>query len=337
VYLRTLYAHAAPGRARTLLTLHNVRYQGRFPADKFAVTGLGREQFTVNGLEFYGDINLLKGGLIHATLLSAVSKQYAKEIQTPEYGEELDGVLRTRAADLHGILNGADYSVWDPAVDPQIPAPYGPDDLGGKAVCKRALQQECGLPVRDVPLLGLISRLDDQKGLDLVRDLLDDLMAMDLQLVLLGEGHPDYHQLVTEWSLQYPTKFSGHLRLDEPLSHHIEAGADIFLMPSRYEPCGLNQLYSLRYGTVPVVRKTGGLADTITNCTPSSLGKGTANGFSFQSYSARALFATLLRALKLHGDRRHWRRLMVTGMRQDWSWDRSAREYLALYQKALAR
>lgn len=336
VYLQSLYAHAAPGRARTLLTIHNLAYQGLFPAEQFALTGLGQEHFTIHGLEFYGKLNLLKGGLIHATLLNTVSRRYAREIQTPGLGCGLDGVLADRAADLHGVLNGIDYTVWDPAVDELIPANYCPDDLAGKAICKRDLQQQCGLPARDVPLLGLISRLADQKGLDLIADIMDDLMQLDVQFVLLGTGEQKYHDLFARLAKRHPAKFSAQITFNNELAHRIEAGADIFLMPSRYEPCGLNQLYSLRYGAVPLVHKTGGLADTITNCTPSSMGKGTANGFSFQSYAPRALLATIVRALKLHADRRHWRRLMLNGMRQDWSWDKSAREYLTLYEKALA-
>jgi len=337
LYLKTLYAHAAPARSRSLLTIHNLAYQGVFAAEAFALTGLGKEHFAIDGLEFYGKTNLLKGGLVHADVLSTVSSSYAKEIQTAEFGCGLEGVLADRAADLHGILNGIDYSVWDPAVDPLIPANYTPADTSGKLACKRALQKHCGLPLSDAPLIGLISRLADQKGLDLIADIMDELMALDVQFVLLGTGDEKYHKLFAKLGAQYPTKFSANIMFDNALAHGIEAGADLFLMPSHYEPCGLNQLYSLRYGAVPVVRKTGGLADTITNCTPSSMGKGTANGFSFQSYSARALLVTIVRALKLYSHPRHWQRLRHTGMEQDWSWDRSAGAYLALYAALLAR
>jgi starch synthase len=335
VYLKTLYADRPQGQAGCLLTLHNLAYQGLFPKAQFPLTGLPAKLFTMQGLEFYGEVNLLKGGLLYADALNTVSPTYAKEIQDPDLGCGLDGVLRERGEELYGILNGVDYTVWDPATDPLIEANYAPDDLRGKAICKRALQAECGLPIEDVPLLGIISRLADQKGLDILAKAMDRLMALDVQLVLLGTGEARYHALFQRLARQYPSKFSAHLTFDNPLAHRIEAGADMFLMPSRYEPCGLNQLYSLKYGAVPVVRKTGGLADTITNCTPSSLGKGTANGFSFRSVAPKALVAAVGRALKLFPHQRRWERLMRTGMLQDWSWSRSAAQYLELYQEIL--
>ncbi len=322
--------------SRSLLTIHNLAYQGVFPADAFALTGLAQEHFNWRELEFYGKLNLLKGGIVFADLLSTVSRRYAAEIQTKEFGCGLEGVLAERSASLHGILNGIDYSVWNPATDPLIPANYGPDDLTGKAICKRKLQELCGLPQRDVPLLGIISRLDEQKGLDLIAAILGDLARLDVQFVLLGTGKQQLQDLFTDFGKQYPDKMAMHIKFDNQLAHQIEAGCDIYLMPSRYEPCGLNQLYSLKYGTVPVVRKTGGLADTVTNCTPTSLAKGVANGFSFQSYSPQALLHTIRRALRLHANRLAWQRLMRIGMRQDWSWEHSARDYRELYRKALA-
>jgi len=337
VYLRTTHANNPFYRdARSLLTIHNLAYQGVFPREAFALTGLPEARFNWREFEFYGKLNLLKGGIVHADRLNAVSKRYAQEIQTPEFGCGLEGVLATRAEHLHGILNGIDYAVWNPATDSLLPAHYGPDDLAGKAACKRALQERCGLPARDVPLLGLISRLDEQKGLDLIAAILPELARLDLQFVLLGTGKRELQDRLGAAGKQFPDRLSIQLAFNNQLAHQIEAACDIYLMPSRYEPCGLNQLYSLKYGAVPVVRKTGGLADTITNCTPTSLAKGAANGFSFESYSAGALLHCIRRALRLYGDRRSWRRLMRIGMTQDWSWDASAREYLELYKTARA-
>ncbi|MFW6161882.1 MAG: glycogen synthase GlgA [Planctomycetota bacterium] len=323
--------------SRSLLTIHNLAYQGTFPAKAFALTGLDESHFNWRELEFHGKLNLLKGGLVFADVLSTVSRRYAKEIQTEEFGCGLEGVLSARAGDLFGIVNGIDYSVWDPRTDPLIPATYSADDLTGKAVCKRALQRECGLPERDEPLVGMVSRLDKQKGLDILAEVFDEMMDLGIQFVLLGTGGAEYERRFAAFAKQYPDHFCAHISFDNALAHRIEAGSDMYLMPSRYEPCGLNQLYSLRYGAVPVVRKTGGLADTITNCTPTALAKETANGFSFQSYRPRALLAAMKRAVKLFAARRAWRRLMLTGMRQDWSWGRSARQYVEVYERAEAR
>jgi starch synthase len=335
VYLQTTLAQDSfYHNSRSLLTIHNLAYQGVFPPEAFPLTGLDPSHFNWRELEFYGKLNLLKGGIVHADLLSTVSQRYAQEIQTEEWGCGLEGVLASKADRLRGIVNGIDYSVWNPAADELIPAQYSPQDLSGKAACKRALQQASRLPVRDVPLLGLISRLDNQKGLDLVAAIAEDLAKLAVQFVLLGTGLQEYHDLFAALGRNHPEKFGIHLTFNNPLAHQIEAGADMYLMPSRYEPCGLNQLYSLKYGTVPIVRKTGGLADTIVNCTPTSLAKGTANGFSFESYSHRALLNTIKRALRVYADRRAWRRLVLAGMRQDWSWEKSARQYLELYKMA---
>ncbi|MFW6107102.1 MAG: glycogen synthase GlgA [bacterium] len=336
-YLKTLCAQDSFFRgARSLLTIHNLAYQGTFEAQAFELTGLGPSHFNWQEFEFYQKFNILKGGLVFADLLNTVSPRYAKEIQTEEFGCGLQGVLASRADDLYGIINGIDYTVWNPATDDLIPARYSPDDLGGKAVCKRELQKECGLPRSDAPLLGLISRLADQKGLDLIAEAMEPLMALDVQFVLLGTGQEKYHKLFASLAKKHRRKFAAHITFDNALAHRIEAGCDMYLMPSRYEPCGLNQLFSLKYGTVPIVRRTGGLADTITNCTPTSLAKGKANGFSFESYSSRALLATIKRALKLYAMPQRWRRLMLVGMGQDWSWERSAGEYLKLYREAHA-
>lgn len=322
--------------SRTILTIHNLAYQGVFDAETFDLTGLDRaEHFHMGEFEFWNQFNLLKGGLVHADVLTTVSRRYALEIQTAEYGCGLDGVLRERADRLVGILNGIDYDVWNPATDAFIAANYSPEDLSGKAVCKQALQTLSGLPTANVPLFGLVSRLAEQKGLDLIAEIIEPLLSLDVQFVLLGTGDPKYHKLFEAIEGSYRDKFRAHLTFDNALAHQIEAGSDMFLMPSHYEPCGLNQLYSLKYGTVPIVRKTGGLADTIANCTPTTLGKGSANGFSFASSSPRGLLAAIRRALVLYANRPVWRRLMLTGMRQDWSWERSARAYVDVYRAAL--
>ncbi len=323
--------------AGTLLTVHNLAYQGLFPADRLPVTGLGADLFTPRGIEFYGKINLLKGGLIYADLVSTVSEQYAREIQTPEFGCGLEGVLRDRAADLIGILNGVDYGVWDPATDPHIAARYTAKDLSGKQACKAHLKRTQGLtPDPQAPLLGIVSRLDDQKGLDLIAVTIDAILAMGTQLVLLGTGHPQYHALFQALRGRYPGRVAVTLGFDDVLAHRIEAGADIFLMPSRYEPSGLNQLYSLRYGTVPVVRKTGGLADTIVDATPEAITHGTANGFVFEAYTPEGFLQAVTRALAAFRDPRLWRRLQRVGMGQDFSWTRAAARYIDAYRRVIA-
>jgi starch synthase len=337
VWLREEKRPAAVDRTATLFTIHNLAYQGLFPAERLPVTGLGPGVFTMHGLEFYGNVNLLKGGLVYADRLSTVSEQYAREIQTPEFGCGLEGVLRERAADLAGILNGVDYRAWDPSVDRHIAARYTPDDLAGKAVCKRDLQRTQGLTEAPrTPLVGMISRLADQKGFDLVAAVLDRLVAADVQFVLLGTGEPKYHAMFRAFHERYPGRVAVTLGFDDALAHRIEAGADIFLMPSRYEPSGLNQLYSLRYGTVPVVRRTGGLADTIVDAAPDALARGTANGFVFEALEPAALWDAIERARRAFSDRRVWMQLQQTGMRQDFSWGRAAGRYIDAYRRAAA-
>lgn len=319
----------------TLFTIHNLAYQGLFPAEQFPLTGLPSSVFAMHGLEFWGQLSLLKGGLYFSDVLNTVSETYAREIQSEEFGAGLEGVLRDRSADLFGILNGVDYGVWDPSVDTLIPARYSAADLSGKAVCKRHLQQVLGLEERsEVPLIGMVTRLADQKGLDLVAEIIMDVLALRVQFVLLGTGEPRYHALFEEIARGHPSQVEVRLGFDNALAHQIEAGADLFLMPSRYEPSGLNQLYSLRYGTVPVVRKTGGLADSIVDATAQTLSDGTANGFVFDAYESPALLVTLQRALNAFRDPATWRRLQATGMRADFSWNRSAAKYVALYERA---
>jgi len=337
VWLRVEPRDAVTANTGTLFTVHNLAYQGLFPPEQLPVTGLPADVFTPAGIEFYGKINLLKGGLVFADLLSTVSEQYAREIQTEEFGCGLEGVLRNRAGSLVGILNGVDYAAWDPATDRLIPATYTPEDLTGKAVCKEQLQRALGLaPEPRAPLIGMITRLADQKGLDLVSAIIETLMDLGAQFALLGTGDPAYHTRFQEIGERYRGRAAVTLGFDDTLAHRIEAGADIFLMPSRYEPSGLNQLYSLRYGTVPVVRKTGGLADTIVDATPDARARGTANGFVFEGYSSDALLGAVTRALVTFRKPEVWRRLQAVGMRQDFSWGRSADRYVAAYRRIVA-
>lgn len=337
VYLRTvsdMRTDPALSRIRILYTIHNMAYQGLFQAPTAGQIGIGSSLFHPAGLEFYGNLNLMKGGIIFADAITTVSPRYAMEIQTPEFGCGLEGVLHERASDLFGILNGIDYSIWNPATDPLIPAHYSSDDLAGKTVCKAALQKECGLPQRKkTPLIGIISRLDPQKGFDLVAEVLDDLLDGDVQLVLLGTGMPEYHAIFEEAAGRHPGKASIHLKFDNGLAHRIEAGADMFLMPSRYEPCGLNQLYSLKYGTLPIVRETGGLADSIVDATPEAVKGGKATGFAFGPYTTEPMLATIQRALAAYRRPSAWKSLVRNAMAQDFSWLASARKYEALYKK----
>jgi starch synthase len=321
----------------TLLTVHNLAYQGLFPADRLPATGLPPDVFTPRGLEFYGKINLLKGGLVFADLVSTVSEQYAREIQTPEFGCGLEGILRERAADVIGILNGVDYGVWDPATDRYIAAPYTRNDLSGKRVCKAQVQRAQGLAQDpQAPLVGIISRLVDQKGLDLIAATVDVILGLGAQFMLLGTGDPKYHTLFQKLADRYPRRVAVTLGFDDGLAHRIEAGADIFLMPSRYEPSGLNQLYSLRYGTIPVVRKTGGLADSIVDATPEAIARGAATGFVFEAYTPDAYLQAVTRALAAFRDPDLWRRLQQTGMGQDFSWNWSAARYVETYRRIAA-
>lgn len=320
-----------------VLGLHNLGYQGTYDADRFALTGLPPEFMANMGpLEFWGRMNFLKAGLVHADLLTAVSPTYAHEIQSgPELGHGLHDVLRQRSADVVGILNGIDTQVWNPARDPLLPARYDATSLNGKAECKRELQRRSGLvPDAKLPLFGMITRLVEQKGVDLLLEALPLLMRMPVQIVLLGRGRADYEQSLAACARQHPRRIAVHLEFDDALAHWIEAGSDFFLMPSRYEPCGLNQMYSMRYGTIPVVRRTGGLADTVQDWDPDSL-EGT--GFLFDAYRSEAFLAAIRRACEVYARPEQLARLRRAGMRQDFSWGRSARSYRAVYERAWAR
>src|SRR5580700_5150825 len=334
VLLRTAYA-ADPQLSPipVIFTIHNMGYHGLFARDVLARIGLPDSLFRVDALEFFGLLNYLKGGLVFSDNLTTVSRKYAEEIQTTEYGHGLDGVVRTRADHLVGILNGVDYSVWNPEVDGLIAARYSARDLSGKQVCKRDLLAEFQLPEANLarPVIGIVSRFADQKGFDLLAQVADDLMREELAIVALGAGEAKHERMFRELAQQCPDRLSVKIAYDNTIAHKIEAGADMFLMPSRYEPCGLNQIYSLRYGTVPVVRATGGLDDTIEPFDPLS-GRGT--GFKFSEYTGSALLAAVREALAAFADKKAWQRLQTNGMAQDFSWNASALEYARLYDLA---
>lgn len=340
-YLATEY-RAVPGyeQIASLFTIHNLAYQGTFWHWDMLLTGLDWKHFNWKEMEFFGNLNLMKTGLVFADMLSTVSPRYAQEIQSAPLGCGLEGVLQHRRNSLKGIVNGVDYAAWNPETDSHLAARYNAVNFAdGKAACKRALQEELGLPVRaDVPLLGFIGRLADQKGFDLIENIVGEWVdTTDVQWAFLGTGDAKYHRLIENLVQRHPERLAARLTFSEPLAHRIEAGADMFLMPSRYEPCGLNQLYSLRYGTVPIVRATGGLADTITDVNDDTLADNTATGFSFNDYNPQALSQTLRRAEATFREKPEvWRQIVTTGMKQDWSWGRSARAYVDLYRQALA-
>jgi len=341
VYLKTLYQRIAEQTSLgTLLTIHNLSYLGLFRQRDMALTGLDWRLFNWRQLEFHGTLCFMKAGLVFADMLSTVSPSYAKEIQTPEFGSGLEGLLGQRQDDLRGIVNGIDTDVWSPSRGLMLAERYDMAGVAlGKARCKAWLQRKAGLSERpDVPLFAQIGRLVPQKGWDLLAEVADRLLERDVQLVVLGEGgHPKYHALLKDLARRHPGRFWAYLGFSDELAHQIEAGADLFLMPSLFEPCGLNQLYSLAHGTVPVVRATGGLADTVVDANPETLAAGTANGFAFTEGNPQALWLTIERALALWPDRKAWLRLIRTGMSADWSWQHSAREYEGLYQEIQRR
>jgi starch synthase len=317
---------------KTLFTIHNLGFQGLFPATALTAAALDPVLYRPDGLEFFGRVSYIKGGISFADALNTVSPSYAREIQTPELGFGLDGALRGRAAVLSGILNGADYRVWSPDADPLIPARFSAEDLGGKAVCKEHLLQEFGLAPDALsgetagrPLIGIVSRLTLQKGVDLIVEAAADIVEAGASIVALGSGEPEFEALFLRMAADFPGRVGVRIGYDNRLSHLIEAGSDIFLMPSRYEPCGLNQIYSLRYGTVPVVRATGGLDDTIDSET----------GFKFAEYSSAALLAAVRQALAAFSNREAWQGMMRRGMQRDFSWKASAGQYSALYRRLL--
>ena len=333
-YLR---AGALPG-SRSAFTIHNLAYQGHYPAADVLTAGLGWTWFHPDGLEFYGGLNLMKGGLFFSDAITTVSPSYAAEIQTPAAGWGLDGVLRAQSHKVRGILNGIDVVRWNPAADPFLPAPFSAADLSDKAASKRALQTRSGLPVdASAMVLGAVGRFDAQKGLPLICAAFRILAPLGVQLVVLGSGDPGIEAAVQVLAAQYPQQVAATVGFDEGLAHIIEGGADAFLMPSAFEPCGLNQMYSQRYGTLPIVHATGGLKDTVVDYTPATVQIGTASGFSFTMFDAAHLAEAILRAWRLYtSDRAAWTALQRTIMTIDHSWARSAREYLAMYQELLA-
>lgn len=334
VYLRTLY-HERPRcqRLPVVYTVHNVGYQGLFSGFDFPLTGLGWELLSAKALEFYGKINLMKGGLAFADLLSTVSAKYREEILTPEYGFGLEGLFQERAEELFGILEGVDYERWDPSRDAYLAAPYDQKRLEGKKACKDALARQFGLNLDlNRPLLGMTTRFFERKGIDLVENILDDLMPLGVGLVIQGTGEERHQYLLQELSLKYSERMGLFIGYSEELAHQIIAGADIFLMPSRYEPCGLDQLYCLRYGTIPVVRATGGLDETIQEYDP---GTGAGSGFKFTGCTPTEFLGAVQRALAVYQDRPAWEALMRQNMALDFSWDTVAPRYVELYRRAM--
>ncbi|HEY5763397.1 MAG TPA: glycogen synthase GlgA [Rhodocyclaceae bacterium] len=316
----------------TVFTIHNLAYRGIFGIDAAGELGLAARKLTPMGLEFHGQISFMKAGLVYSRRLTTVSPTYAREICTPEYGEGLDGVLRDRGPALSGILNGVDYTVWSPETDTAIKARYSARNLGGKALCKADVQTAFGLPVEaGVPLFTVVSRLSAQKGLDLLEAILPELSGAGAQLVVLGSGDGAIEMQWRRAAATHPHAVAVHVGYDESISHRLIAGADALIVPSRFEPCGLTQLYALRYGTVPVVRRVGGLADTVVDASPANLAAGTATGFVFGESNGDALASRLHDACALFRDKAAWKRLQKTGMGQDFSWNESAAHYETLY------
>jgi starch synthase len=318
---------------KSVLTIHNLAYQGSFWAFDFGLTNLPGHYFGAQGVEFFGNLNLLKGGILFADQVMTVSDRYAREIQTPEYGCGLDAVLREHAGKLTGVLNGADYKVWNPSTDPHLPKPYSATDLAGKAAAREALLAACELaPKPQGPVFGMVSRLAEQKGLDLLLPLLDRLLADDVRLVILGEGDTAYERELLIASKRHPKHFAYRKSMDDRLAHLIQAGADVALIPSHFEPCGLTAMYSLRYGTLPIARATGGLFQMIQDYDPTNE---SGNGFVFYDYTAEALWDTILRARRYFDEPARWQTLMQRAMACDFSWSRAVEKYEAIYRRAL--
>jgi starch synthase len=337
IYLRTVYAaDPALTNSASVLTIHNAGYQGWFPPQTTEQLLLPWEIFTADGVEQFDAFNFLKGGIVYADLLTTVSRKYAEEIQTPEFGEKLDGVLRDRSADLRGVLNGVDYALWNPATDRHLAARYTPEDLAGKQACRADMLRAMGMEhVRpETAIIGIVSRFARQKGFDLLEQIASQLVDRDVAVLALGSGEAHLERFFLDWAYWNKEKVAVKIGYNEALAHKIEAGADMFLMPSHYEPCGLNQIYSLKYGTPPIVRATGGLDDTIAEW---RLEQGTGTGFKFQGYSSVELLAAVDRALAAFRDQAGWRRLMRNGMACEFGWEQPAREYAALYAEAAAR
>jgi starch synthase len=333
VMLRTLYAEDPAFRdVGCTFTIHNIGYQGLFPSEVLPLLMLPWDLFTITKMEFFGQVNFLKGALVYSDFITTVSKRYSQEIQTSEYGFGLEGVLRARAATVTGILNGVDYDEWSPEKDKFTVAKYSPEDLGGKEKCKADLLKAFGVTEGNLnlPVIGIISRFAAQKGFDLISQIMDRLAREEMIIVALGTGDREYEDMFQRLNRQFPQKIAVKIAYNNELAHKIEAGSDMFLMPSRYEPCGLNQIYSLKYGTVPIVRATGGLDDTIEPW-DARAGKGT--GFKFTEYIGESLLLTIKEALQAYRDRTSWQVLMRNGMKKDFSWNASAKEYVKVYER----
>ena len=333
VYLRELAA-SQPPKAATVFTIHNLAYQGLFPADVFAQLGLPPDLFSLDGLEFYGQVSFMKAALQFAQTITTVSPGYAREILTPEQGMGLDGLLRSRANVVSGILNGVDYHVWSPTHDDVLTQPYDLQNLGDKAYAKVQLQEKLGLQLRPEALVfGVVSRLSEQKGLHLVQAVIDDIVVQGGQLALLGSGDDDLQKAFLLAAIKYPGQVAVRIGYHEELGHAIIAGSDVILVPSRFEPCGLTQLYGMRYGTLPLVHRVGGLADTVVDCTPDHLGEGTACGFVFDNFSVTGLQSALALAFSLKQQPLLWESAQKNAMKLRFDWDIAAQSYLALYRK----
>lgn len=336
--LTPAYLHFYPGKkAVTLMTIHNLAFQGCFPPQTITPLGLPASSFDVNGVEYHGNVSFMKAGLYYADRITTVSPSYAREIQQAPLGFGLQGLLATRSKDIYGIVNGIDMTEWDPTIDPHLSKHYSSKRLAAKKINKRALQQALGLEVDDdILLFAAVSRFGEQKGHDLMLQVAPRLVQMPAQLALLGSGDETLEKSLTRLAEDYPGKIAVRIGYDEPLSHLIEAGADCFLMPSRFEPCGLNQMYSQRYGTPPLVHATGGLIDTVVDCTPATLADGSASGFQFLDMTPKALFEAMRRVAVTYRDKALWQQLQKNGMRKDFSWQASAMAYRDIYQSLVA-
>jgi len=332
-YLRAWGTHPRPG---TVFTIHNIAYQGVFPPETVARLGLLAEMYSMDGVEFWGSMSFLKAGLVYSDRLTTVSPRYAREIQTPAFGCGMEGLLAYRSGVLSGILNGADYTVWNPETDPHLPSPCRPRDAGSKAALKAALRTELGLAqTENAPLLVVVSRLTEQKGMDLLLSVLPSILSLGGQLALLGAGDRALEEAFIAAAQSHPDQVAVHIGYSEPLAHRLMAGGDMLLVPSRFEPCGLTQLYAFRYGTVPVGHATGGLADTLVDTGYDTLMTGTANAFVFEHSNAGAFQWAVERAIGLYGDPEKWQRVVAAGLTQDFGWDRSAARYLDLYAEVI--
>lgn len=331
-YVHYMRASGIQNCAKSIISIHNLIFQGNFPPDWVARLWLPPESYQMHGLEYYGQLSFLKAGIFYADYITTVSPTYAREIQTPEFGFGMDGLLRSRRQDIHGILNGIDMQEWNPGADPHLADTYDIENLKGKLAVKQALQTSMGLELDDSPLLGVVSRLTEQKGLDMLLAIMDDLLQQGCQLAMLGSGAPELEEGFRQLAARFPQRVGVSIGYNEALSHQIMAGADIFIMPSRFEPCGLNQMYGLRYGTPPVVTNTGGLADSVQDTTPASLANDTATGFVMAAPQPAELLSATMRAVGYYKKPEVWHQIQLNGMQQDLSWGKSAQEYLRIYR-----